>query len=152
MTEPQQFDWVPGWKYTTHDDRKATCLAILDNGRAVMYHPETDGLWIVLSNGKAEFAAKFWNIIAGPDVPEEEDDLEAINAECEELDRLQKDVFAEQDYWAYSHGQGILDALEAILSFRESMCSDVLLAMIQKVSQCKLLTRPFDPQPESTDQ
>jgi hypothetical protein len=143
MTEEQTFNWVPGWKYDTHDDRKATCLATLDNGRAVMYHPETDGLWIVLPSGKTEFAAKFCNIVSGPDAPEEEDDLEAINAECEELDRLEKDVFAEQDHWAYGHGQGILDALEAMLSFRENMCSDVLLAMIQKVSQRKLFDPPF---------
>jgi hypothetical protein len=74
---------------------------------------------------------------------EDEDDLNKINADCEEFDRLSKEVEAEREQWEYGHGEGILDALEALLSFRENMQSDVLLAMIQKVTKRKLFDPPF---------
>jgi hypothetical protein len=72
-----------------------------------------------------------------------EDDLDKIDDEYEEFDRLSKEVEAEREQWAYGHGEGILDALESLLSFRENMHNDVLLAMIQKVSQRKLFAPPF---------
>ena len=73
-----------------------------------------------------------------------EDDLDEIEAECEEFDKLAKAVQEEREQWEYGHGEGILDALEALLSFRESMRNnDVLLAAISKIARRKLFEPPF---------
>ena len=143
MTEKKEFEWIPGWKYDTFDGRKVACLAKMDAGRACIHDTNTDGLWIVDATGKSEFQSEFCDVVAGPDVPEDEDDLDQIDADCEEFDRLSKEVEAEREQWEYGHASGILDALESLLSFRENMQSDVLLAMIQKISKRKLFDPPF---------
>ena len=74
---------------------------------------------------------------------EDEDDLDKINADCEEFDRLSKEVEAEREAWEYGHGEGTLDALEALLSFRDDIHGIVLLSMIEKICKRKLFDPPF---------
>jgi len=131
MTEEQTFNWVPGWKYTTHDDRKVTCLAILDNGRAVMHYPETDGLWIVLPSGKAEFASKFCNVVSGPDVPEEED-------------RLIKGMQAEQDAYDDGYRAAVMDSVEVLLENSSGMDRHAVAPVVRRLMQ-NFLTPPMEP-------
>ena len=74
---------------------------------------------------------------------EDEDDLDKINAECEELDQLEKTDREEREGWEYGHGEGLLDAIEALLSYRQDIFSDTLVRVIHKISAKKLIDAPF---------
>jgi len=143
MTEPKEFDWTVDWFYETRAGRPVRCLYVYDNGEACMCDFELDLAYLVDKHGKTIRTNADRDIVAGPHATCDEDDLDQIKADCEEFDLLSKEVEAEREQWEYGHASGILDALESLLSFRENMQGDVLLAMIQKVTKRKLFEPPF---------
>ena len=52
MTEPQQFDWIPGWMYDTRYGRKAECVHVWEDGGALFVATDPDVAWSVRANGK----------------------------------------------------------------------------------------------------
>ena len=141
MTEQKEFDWIEMWLYKTRDGREVRCVHSCTNGKACMWDTVSDSTWMVRSNGSPIRANDDCEIVDGPECPPEE--LEDMERDIKEGEELEKAVNDEHEQWEYGHASGILDALESLLSFRENMQSDVLLAMIQKVSKRKLFEPPF---------
>jgi hypothetical protein len=71
------------------------------------------------------------------------DQQEDMEQDIQEVEELQKAVDEERAQWDYGHHEGILDALESLLSFRENMNPGVLLAAIHKIARRKLFDPPF---------
>jgi hypothetical protein len=131
MTEAQKFNWVPGWKYDTKDGRKVMCLAILDNGRAVMHDTTTDGLWIVDAEGKGELVGRACDIIAGPDAPEKKlEEAEQLMAVYE-----QEQHQDEHDHWQDGYRDAIRDAVEVLIQTSCGMERDRVAAVVRRLME-----------------
>ena len=141
MTEQKEFDWIIEWFYETSSGRTVRCLYAYDNGEACMCDFELDLAYLVDKHGKAIRESSDRDIVDGPECPPEE--LEDMELDIKEVDELQKSVEAEREAWEYGHGAGILDALEAVLSFRDDIHGIVLLAMVEKICKRKLFEPPF---------
>jgi len=104
MTEPQQFDWIPGWQYDTRDGRKATCAIAMEDGWAVFFDRNLGTSWIVNPDGSSVMRAAIFDIVAGPDVPEDEAEMVAeYDREQEEIERRQNTA-AKAERCAYNEG------------------------------------------------
>ena len=141
MTEQKEFDWIIEWFYETSSGRTVRCLYAYDNGEACMCDFELDLAYLVDKHGKAIRGSSGRDIVDGPECPPEEQ--EEMERDIKEVDEMEKAVKEEREAWEHGHGKGILDALEALLSFRENMENELLLAMIQKVSKRTLFDQPF---------
>ena len=119
MTEPQQFEWIPGWKYDTRDGRKAECAIAIEDGRAVFFDRNLGTSWIVKSDGRSVMCVAICDIVAGPDVPEDavdysDEDLERLCDEQEQLEKKLNDEADEVAECAFHNGyrQAMMDAAE----------------------------------------
>lgn len=70
-----------------------------------------------------------------------DEELEKKAAEYDQI--VAQAVMEEQEQWKYGHGEGILDAIESLLSFREKIGNNVLLQAIHKIANRKLFDPPF---------
>jgi hypothetical protein len=141
MTEQKEFDWIIEWFYETSIGREVRCLYAYDNGEACMCDFELDLAYLVDKHGKTIREYPDRDIVDGPKCPPEE--LEDMERDIKEVEELDKAVESEREQWEYGHREGILDALESLLSFRENMENELLLAMIEKVCKRKLFDPPF---------
>ena len=139
--EEYGFDWIDMWLYKTRDGREVRCVHSCDNGKACMWDTVSDSTWMVRGNGSPIRASDDCEIVDGPECPPEE--MEEMERDIKEGEELQKAVNEEREQWDYGHHEGILDALESLLSFRDNMNPDVLLAVIHKIARRKLFDPPF---------
>lgn len=120
MTEPQQFDWIPGWKYDTRDGRKVPCLISLESGQAVFMNENNGSAWIVNKDGRAALLAPPCDIVSGPDVPEDTVDYsdEELERLCDEQEQFERKLVEEAEECAFNNGyrQATMDAVETAVN------------------------------------
>ena len=120
MTEPQQFDWIPGWKYDTRDGRKAICALAIEEGRAVVMSENISTAWIVGKDGRTVKDVASYDIVAGPDVPEDAGDYsdEELERLCDEQEQLERQLDEEAEECAFNNGyrQATMDAVETAVN------------------------------------
>ena len=114
MTADDYTVWILGAKYKTKDGRTVKCLAILDEDRAVIYEEETDGLWIVRADGTAAFRANGYDIVDGPEVPDE--DQVVVKQDIEECLQLEAEINADLEHWKNGYQEAIKDAICAAVT------------------------------------
>ena len=111
MTDDYE-DWIIEGTYKTKDGRTVECIAVLPEDRAVFHDSESDGLWIVDVSGCSTFQAREFDIVDGPEVPDEDgEDTEELEQELEELDQLEQDAKAELEQWKDGYQEAIKDAI-----------------------------------------